>query len=190
GGLDLARLREQAAELRTTESPIRLFHGTEADILADGTIDVPADFVPELDLVIASVHQRFKLDEDGNTKRLVAAMRQPFFEIWGHALGRLVLKRDPIKVRIDEVFDAIGESRAAIEINGDPHRLDLDPVNARAAAERGIKFMLSTDAHSTGNLEYARWAVGIARRARIGKISVLNTFPPEELAALIRPLPP
>ncbi|MFT3696134.1 MAG: PHP domain-containing protein [Kofleriaceae bacterium] len=187
GGLDATRLREQQIELRATEAPVRLLHGTEADILSDGTIDVPAEMIPELDLVIASVHQRFKLDEDAATARLVNAMRQPFFKIWGHALGRLVLKRDPIKVRITDVFDAIAESRAAIEINGDPHRLDLDPINARAAAERGIKFMLSTDAHSTGNLEFARWAVALARRARIGKNQVLNTLPVEELAAAIKP---
>jgi DNA polymerase (family X) len=188
GGLDADKLRAQHAEISALVPPIRIFKGTEADILADGTIDVPMDIVPDLDLVIASVHQRYKLDEDGMTNRLVTAMRQPFFKIWGHALGRLVLRRDPIKVRIDEVFDAISESRAAIEINGDPHRLDLDPIHARAAAERGIPFMLSTDAHSIGNLEYLRWAVAMARRARIRRRQVLNTLPPDELAALIRPV--
>ena len=188
GGLDAEKLRAQHAEISTLAAPIRIFKGTEADILADGTIDVPMDIVPDLDLVIASVHQRYKLDEDGMTNRLVTAMRQPFFKIWGHALGRLVLRRDPIKVRIDEIFDAISESRAAIEINGDPHRLDLDPVHARAAAERGIPFVLSTDAHSIGNLQYLRWAVAMARRARIRRRQVLNTLPPDELAALIRPV--
>ncbi|HET9991024.1 MAG TPA: PHP domain-containing protein [Kofleriaceae bacterium] len=188
GGLDADKLRAQHAEIATLAAPIRILKGTEADILADGTIDVPAELLPDLDLVIASVHQRYKLDEDGMTNRLVAAMRQPFFKIWGHALGRLVLRRDPIKVRIDEIFDAISESRAAIEINGDPHRLDLDPVHARAAAERGIPFVLSTDAHSIGNLQYLRWAVAMARRARIRRRQVLNTLPPDELAALIRPV--
>ncbi|CAN5212850.1 DNA polymerase/3'-5' exonuclease PolX [soil metagenome] len=187
GGLDADKLRAQTAEIRAMTAPIRILHGTEADILADGTIDVPLDQVQGLDLVIASVHQRYKLDEDGMTNRLVAAMRQPFFKIWGHALGRLVLRREPIKVRIDEIFYAISESRAAIEINGDPHRLDLDPENARKAAERGIPFMLSTDAHSTGNLEYVRWAAAMARRARIRKRQVLNTLPPDELAAAIAP---
>lgn len=187
GGLDADKLREQTAEIRAMTPPIRILRGTEADILADGTIDVPLDQIEGLDLVIASVHQRYKLDEDSMTKRLVTAMRQPFFKIWGHALGRLVLKRDPIAVRIDEIFDAISESRAAIEINGDPHRLDLDPHNARKAAERGIPFMLSTDAHSTGNLEYVRWAAAMARRARIRKRQVLNTLPPEELVAAIAP---
>ena len=187
GGLDADKLRAQTAEIRAMTPPIRILRGTEADILADGTIDVPLDQVKGLDLVIASVHQRYKLDEDGMTRRLVTAMRQPFFKIWGHALGRLVLKRDPIAVRLDEIFDAISENRAAIEINGDPHRLDLDPVNARLAAERGIPFILSTDAHSTGNLEYVRWAAAMARRARIRKRQVLNTLPPDELAAAIAP---
>jgi DNA polymerase (family 10) len=189
-GLDLARLREQAAEIAGLQSEARILRGTEADILADGTIDVPRELVPELDLIIASVHQRHGLDEDGNTARLVAAMRQPFFKIWGHALGRLVLRRDPIAVRLDEVLDAIAGSRAAIEINGDPYRLDLDPANARKAAARGIKFVLSCDAHSTNALEMTRYAVAMARRARIRKQDVLNALPVDELARVIRPRAP
>lgn len=188
GGLDAARLREQHAEIAALQSPTRILKGTEADILADGTVDVPPEIVPELDLVIASVHQRYKADEDQMTKRLVSVMKQPFFKIWGHALGRLVLRRDPIAVRIDEVFDAISEGRAAIEINGDPYRLDLDPINARRAAARGIPFVLSSDAHSTRGIGAVRWAVAMARRARIRKSQVLNALPPDELAARIRPL--
>ena len=188
GGLDLAQLRAQHAEIAALAAPeARILRGTEADILADGEIDVPREILPELDLVIASVHQRFQLDEDGMTRRLVHAMRQPYFKIWGHALGRLVMRREPIKVRLDEILDAIAESRAAIEINGDPHRLDLDPVNARKAAARGIKFILSSDAHSTRGLSAVRYAVGMARRARIRKSQVLNALPIDELAAAIRP---
>ena len=187
GGLDAEALRRQHAEIAGLDAPVRILRGTEADILADGTIDVPPEIVPELDLVIASVHQRYKADEDAMTKRLVTVMRQPFFKIWGHALGRLVLRREPIAVRLDEVLDAIAESPAAIEINGDPYRLDLDPVNARRAAARGIPFVLSSDAHSTRGLEAVRWAVAMARRARIRKRQVLNALPPEELAERIRP---
>ena len=189
GGLDAERLRAQHAEMAgLTDLPVQLLRGTEADILADGTIDVPPDVVPELDLVIASVHQRYKADEDQMTERLVRVMRQPFFKIWGHALGRLVLRRDPIKVRIDEVFDAIAKGKAAIEINGDPYRLDLDPINARKAAALGIPFVLSSDAHSVRGISAVRWAVAMARRARIRKRQVLNALPPDELKARIRPL--
>jgi DNA polymerase (family 10) len=190
GGLDVAKLREQHAEMDRVrgELPVTLLRGTEADILADGTIDVPLELLPELDLVIASVHQRYKADEDQMTERLVKVMRQPFFKIWGHALGRLVLRRDPIKVRIDEVFDAIAEGKAAIEINGDPYRLDLPPELARRAAARGIPFVLSSDAHSVRGIQAVRWAVAMARRARIRKRQVLNTLPPDELRAAIRPI--
>lgn len=190
-GLDAERLRAQAAEIaQLPDLPVRLFRGTEADILQDGTIDVPPELVPELDVVIASVHQRYKANEEQMTKRLVTVMRQPFFKIWGHALGRLVLRRDPIAVRLDDVFDAIAEGNAAIEINGDPYRLDLDPVNARRAAARGIPFVLSSDAHSVRGLSAVRWAAAMARRARLRKRQVLNALPPDELAARIRPLPP
>jgi DNA polymerase (family 10) len=188
GGLDLAGLRSQHVEIAAQTFPVRVLKGTEADILADGTIDVPPDIVPELDLVIASVHQRYKADEDAMTERLVKAMKQPFFKVWGHALGRLVLRRDPIPVRLDEVLDAIAHSRAAIEINGDPYRLDLDPVNARKAAALGIPFVLSSDAHSTRGIQAVRWAVGMARRARLRKKQVLNALPPDELAERIRPV--
>lgn len=186
-GLDLVRLREQHAEIAGLVPEARILRGTEADILADGTIDVPPDAVGELDVIIASVHQRYGMDEAGNTARLIAAMKSPFFKIWGHALGRMVLRRDPIAVRLDDVLDAIAESKAAIEINGDPHRLDLDPVNARKAVARGIKFVLSCDAHSTKAIGMGRFAVGMARRARIRKRDVLNALPVDELAEAIRP---
>jgi len=188
-GLTLDSLRAQAVEIAGLVDPeARVLRGTEADILADGAIDVPPDIVPELDVIIASVHQRFQLDEDGMTNRLVTAMRQPFFKIWGHALGRLVLRRDPIKCRVEDVLDAAAESRAAIEINGDPHRLDLDPVNARKAAARGLKFVLSSDAHSTRGLGMVKYAVAMARRARIRRSQVLNALSPDELAEVIRPI--
>jgi DNA polymerase (family X) len=188
GGLDLAQLRAQLAEIDALVEPeARILRGTEADILADGAIDVPPELIGQLDVIIASVHQRYKLDRDATTARLITAMRQPFFKIWGHALGRLVMRRDPIDVRLDDVLDAIAESRAAIEINGDPYRLDLDPVHARQAARRGIKFVLSCDAHSTRAIDAVRFAVAMARRARIRRRDVLNALPPDELMAAIRP---
>jgi len=187
GGLDAKKLRAQASEIASLKAPIQILHGTEADILADGSIDVPPDLIGALDLVIASIHQRFRLDDESMTKRVITAMRQPYFKIWGHALGRLVMRRDPIRVRIDDIFDAIATSPAAIELNGDPHRLDLDADNAARAASRGIPFVLSCDAHSTTELRALRWAVGIARRARIAKSQILNTLAPDELAERISP---
>jgi len=189
GGLGADELRAQRDEIALVQRRvgIRVLFGTEADILKDGELDYPAELAGDLEVVIASVHQRHKLDEDGMTRRLVTAMRQPIFKIWGHALGRLLLGRPPIAVRFDEVLDAIGESQAAIEINGDPHRLDLDPERARQARARGIQFVLSTDAHSVRQLDYLEYAVGMARRARIRKREVLNARPPDELARALSP---
>ena len=137
GGIGLDGLRAQAAEIAELRGrvPVRILHGTEADILVDGAIDVPPEALGELDLVIASVHQRYKLDEAATTARLVAAMRAPFFKVWGHALGRLVLRRDPVAVRIDDVLDAIADSPAAIAAQ----RRSLSPrstARARAASRR------------------------------------------------------
>jgi len=187
GGIGADQLRAQHAEIAGLASEVRILRGTEADILADGAIDVPPELIDELDVIIASIHQRHKLDQDAMTARLIAAMRAPYFKIWGHALGRMVLSRAPIDVRIDEVLDVIAGARAAIEINGDPHRLDLDPDNARKAVARGIQFVLSCDAHSTRALDATRFAVAMARRARIRKRDVLNALPPDELADRIRP---
>jgi len=189
GGLDPDGLRAQWAEIAEVQGrvPVRLLRGTESDILADGSLDYTAAVLGELDVVIASVHNRHKLDEDAMTRRLVAAMRQPVFKIWGHALGRMVLRRDPIACRFDEVLDAVVDGPAAIELNGDPHRLDLDPVRARAARARGVKFVVATDAHSTRELDNLEWAVAMARRARLRPADVLNTLPPDEFARVVRP---
>ncbi len=188
GGIGSDGLRAQADEIAALpDLGVKILRGIEADILIDGQLDVPHELLPDLELVIASVHQRHKLDENAMTARIVTAMRQPHFKIWGHALGRLVMRRDPIAIRIDEVLDAIAESPAAIELNGDPYRLDLDPINARLAAARGIKFVVSSDAHSTKGLAAVRWAVAMARRARLRRSDVLNTLPPDELAAHIAP---
>lgn len=193
GGLSTARLREQWAEIEAVQrrTPVRLLRGSEVDILADGALDYPMGVIGELDVVIASIHKRHKLDEDGMTRRLAAAIRQPVFKIWGHALGRIVLHRDPIPCRFDELLDVIEASPVAIEINGDPRRLDLEPGLARRVrARHAAAFVLSSDAHSTRSLDNLAAAVGIARRARIRRQEVLNTLPADEFARLVRPHPP
>ncbi|HUQ04125.1 MAG TPA: PHP domain-containing protein [Kofleriaceae bacterium] len=190
GGLDDGRLREQWKEIESAQAgtSVRLVRGTESDILVDGSLDFSHETLTALEIVIASVHNRHKLDEDAMTQRLVTAMRQPLFKIWGHALGRLVLRREPFACRFDDVLDAIVESPAAIEINGDPHRLDLDPARVRKAHARGVRFVLSSDAHSTDNLDYLENAVAMARRARLRPADILNTLPPDEFLEAVRPV--
>jgi DNA polymerase (family 10) len=139
-------------------------------------------------VLIVSIHQRFKLDEDAMTARVTRALRHPAFKIWGHPFGRLVGRRPPIACRFDAVLDALAESRAAVEINGDPHRLDLEPPLVRQAHARGLRFVVSTDAHSTGELRNVRYGTLMARRGWLTRDDVLNTLPADEFARAVQPL--
>ena len=121
------------------------------------------------------------------TRRLVRAMQHPCFKIWGHALGRLVLSRAPIECRVEEVLDAAAAGRAAIEINGDPARLDLEPRWIRAARARGLRFVVSTDAHSVDALANQRYGVAMARRGWVRRGEVLNTLDTEAFVRAVSP---
>jgi DNA polymerase (family 10) len=188
-GLNRDRLRRQRDEIARVQErvEIRILRGTESDILRDGSLDFPDPVLAELDVVIASVHNRYRMDADEMTRRLIRALRHPLFKIWGHALGRYVLSRPPFACHMDEVLDAVAGARAAIEVNGDPNRLDLEPPWIRAARRRGIRFVLSSDAHSVNGLRNLRWAVDMARRGWLQKGDVLNTLAPAAFAAAVRP---
>src|SRR5262249_11306840 len=149
GGVKIDRLKRQWDEISQVQEQVsvRLLRATESDILADGSLDYPDRILEKFDVIIASIHSRHKMDEEQMTRRVVKAMRQPWFKIWGHALGRLIQRRPPFACRVEEILDVIGESRAAIEVNGDPYRLDMEPKWLREARKRKIKFVISTDAH-------------------------------------------
>ena len=144
---------------------IRILRGLEADILSDGQLDVPAELLAQLDVLIASIHARHRLDRRQMTERLVRALSLPVFKIWGHPLGRILRHREPIDCDLPAVLDALAASRGAIEINGDPHRLDLPPEWLPAARARNIPFVVSVDAHSVRGFGVARHGVLMARRA-------------------------
>ena len=189
GGLSVERLTAQWEEIERVQETVsvRLLRGTESDILADGSLDYPDDVLERLDVVIASVHRRHRMSPDQMTDRLVRAMELPCFKIWGHPLGRLVLSRPPVDCRVEEVLDAIARGRAAVEINGDPRRLDLAPEWIRAARQRGIRFVVSTDAHSTADFGNLRYGVAMARRGGVRRDEVLNTLGAEAFARAVRP---
>jgi len=189
GGLTLDRLHRQWDEIDRVQQRvrIRLLRGSEVDILKDGALDWPDRVLEDMDVVVASIHNRYRLDEDAMTRRVVAGLRHPLFKVWGHALGRYVLRRPPIPVRMEEVLDAAAASRVAIEINGNPNRLDLEPRYVRQARRRGLRFTLSVDAHSVGELHNLRWAVEMARRGWLTRADVLNTLEPDAFAAAVKP---
>jgi DNA polymerase (family 10) len=188
-GVTLDRLRRQWDEIAEVQErvSIRILRGTESDILADGALDYPDEVLEKLDIVIASIHSRHQLDAARMTDRVLAAMRHPVFKIWGHPLGRLVTRRPPIDCDVLRILDAIATSRAAIEINADPYRLDLPPEWIAAARERGIRFVISADAHSMRGLGVLHFGVGMARRGALTRLDVLNTLDAESFQSHVRP---
>jgi DNA polymerase (family X) len=189
GGVTIDRLRAQWEEIDRVQERvhIKLLKGTESDILEDGLLDYPDYVLERFDVIIASIHARHKMNAEQMTARLVRAMELPFFKIWGHPLGRLLQSRPPFECHMDEVLDAVAASRAAIEVNGDPRRLDLEPVWIRAARRRAIKFVVSTDAHSIRNLENLPFGVAMARRGWLSRHDILNTLPVENFLDVVRP---
>lgn len=189
GGVGLDRLERQWEEIARVQErvAIRILRGTESDILEDGALDYPDEILEQMEVIIASIHSRMKMDEEQMTRRLVRAMRLPVFKIWGHALGRLLGERPAFACRVEEVLDALAASRGAVEVNGDPKRLELEPRWIRAAQRRGIPLVLGADAHSVAGLSAMRLAVHTARRGWTRRGEVLNALPAGEFARAVRP---
>jgi DNA polymerase (family 10) len=189
GGLSVERVREQWAEIdklnRKSDGKFRLFKGTECDILADGSLDFPDELLEGFDYVVASVHSLFGMPRAEMTARIVRAVSNPRVTMLGHPSGRLLLARDAYAVDLDAVIEAAARSGAMIEINADPHRLDLDATHCRRARERGVTIVVNPDAHSTGGLANLDYGIGVARRAGLGPAEVFNTAP---LKAITRAL--
>jgi DNA polymerase (family 10) len=171
------KLAAQARELKALNAklkPFRLLHGVEVNIRANGTLDVPDETLAELDWVVASIHAAFSTSP---TERILAAMENPHADVIGHLTGRKINKRGPMHVDLERVCAAAVETGTALEINSQPDRLDLRDADARLAGERGVRVVVSTDAHSTSALDYATLGIGQARRAWLTKEQVVNTRP-------------
>jgi len=164
----------------------RILKSSEVDILADGSLDYPDDLLKELDYTVCSIHSRFGLGREAQTERILRAMDNRYFNILGHATGRLLLKRPGYEIDIDRVIAHARQSGCFFEINSSPDRLDLSAENARSAAEAGVMISISTDSHSTPEFRLIRCGLDQARRAGLVKNSVLNCQPWEMLSRLFR----
>jgi DNA polymerase (family 10) len=188
-GLDERRALAHAASVRALNGRfegLTLLAGIECDILPDGRLDLADDCLAQLDIVIASVHSHFSQDEAEMTDRVLKALQSPWVDVLGHPTGRLLLKRDGIRIDVEQVVTAAAASGVALEINCQVDRLDLSDVHARLARERGVRLVISTDAHSVTALGNQRWGVAMARRAWATPGDVLNTLSVEDLRAQLR----
>jgi DNA polymerase (family X) len=169
------RLRQQwdeVAALNGRLEPLRILRGIEVSIRADGSVDMPDDDLAECEWVVASLHSAF---DKSPTERLLAAMESPHVDCIGHMTARKLNRREGAEIALDRVFAKAVETGTFIEINSQPDRLDLRDVHARAAAEAGVRIVLSTDSHEVGALAYAELGVAQARRAWLTKEQVVNT---------------
>jgi DNA polymerase (family 10) len=191
-GLDEKRAVEHIKRIhaaRKKVSGIEIWAGTEVDILGDGRLDYPDSLLNQFDIVLASVHSRMNMPHDEMTDRLLKALENPYVRILGHPTGRHLLKRDPFSFDVDRVFAAAKKNGVILELNGNPGRLDLCDRHVKLARERGMKVIISTDAHHPDHFDFMRFGVETARRGWLEKKDVLNTLPPAKLLAALRKLP-
>jgi DNA polymerase (family 10) len=178
GGLrpeEVARQAEEIDQVNSRLEGFRVLKGIEADILQDGSVDYDQRVLERLDFVIGSVHSRFNMGEKEMTARILAAMDNPYLTIIGHPTGRLLLSRDPYPVDLDAVIEKAAATGVALEINGDPHRLDLDWRMLRQARDSGVAISIGADAHSVAGLGYVDNAVNMARKGWLAAGDILNS---------------
>jgi DNA polymerase (family 10) len=190
-GLDEKRLGEQVdevARLNETLSGTVVLSSVEVDILEDGRLDLPNSALRRLDFAVGAVHTAFGLPRKKQTERLLRAMDNPCFAILAHPTGRLIGERHGIDTDLERIFVAARERGVAIEVNGQPDRLDLDEWHCKLAKEIGVSLVLSTDAHSASELGFMRFAVDQARRGWLEPADVLNTRGLDDLRAALRRL--
>jgi DNA polymerase (family 10) len=189
-GLDEGRLLEHMDTIRWMDGELRgrphLLTGIEVDILPDGSLDLDAGVLSELDCVVASVHSRFNMASEEMTERIVRALRSGLVHVLGHPSGRLIGSRDPYPYDLERVLEVAREEGVALEVNAQPDRLDLTDVACRMAKQAGVKLVISSDSHNARQLENLQYGVGGARRGWLEPGDVLNTLPLSELRRRFR----
>ena len=189
GGLKRDKLQRQLDEIDEVNGRItgfRVLKGIEADILADGRVDYDAQILERFDYVIGSIHSRFSMDGDAMTKRVLTALDDPHLTILAHPTGRLLLSREPYAIDIEAVLEKAVAVGLAVELNCDPHRLDLDWRYCRQAKELGVTIEIGPDAHSPAALDNVHFGIGLARKAWLEAGEILNTRSADDVIAFAR----
>jgi DNA polymerase (family X) len=191
-GLDEKRTLEQLKKIRAANEKhlgIRVLGSSEVDILKNGKLDLDDEVLAQLDVVLVSIHSYMNMERAEMTERILAAIENPYTQIIAHPTGRLVLRRDAYAYDMERVLDAAHKHGVVMECNASPERLDLKDTHLRMAKERGVKIVISTDAHTTRGLQAMKYGVQMARRGWIEKKDVINTQSLEKLLAGLRAKP-
>lgn len=192
-GLDEKRLLlqiKQIDKLNEHLEGITILKAIEVDILEDGKLDLDDEILAQLDYTVCSIHSKFHLPKDEQTERILTAMANPYFKIWGHPFGRLIGKREPYDLDIEKLIKAAAQYGHIIEVNSQPDRMDLPDVYCRLAKRLGVKLVISTDAHTIRQMEFLKFGVSVARRGWLEKEDVINTLELDDLKKVFKPRPP
>ncbi|HMX41514.1 MAG TPA: PHP domain-containing protein, partial [Saprospiraceae bacterium] len=188
-GLKPDRVLAQMAEidaLNAELAPFRIFKGIESDILNDGALDYEEELLGKFDFIVASVHSNLKMSREKATERVLRAIRHPRTTILGHPTGRLLLSREGYPLDWPAVMDACAEHGVALELNANPHRLDLDWSLIPEATRRGIRISINPDAHSREGIHHMRYGVMAARKGGLRAADCLNALGAEAFAERLR----
>jgi DNA polymerase (family 10) len=187
-GLEVARVKQQAKEIEKLRGQfkIRIFWGSECDILKDGSMDYDDEVLANYDFVIASVHSQFHLPEAEQTQRISKALKNKFVTILGHMTGRLLLSRDGYAVDQTEVLNVAAAEGVAVELNAQPKRFDMDWRMLPSAVEKGVKISINPDAHGVKQLSLVPFGVGIGRKGWLTKDDVINTQPLKQITSYLK----
>ena len=189
GGLKEEKVFRQMAEidkLNIELKPFKIFKSIECDILVSGELDYSNDFLKYFDLVVISIHQLLKMDEEKATKRLIIAIENPYTTILGHMTGRQLLIRPGYPVNFKKVIDACAANKVIIEINANPYRLDMDWSHIPYALKKGIMISVNPDAHSVTEIDNIRWGVEAARKGGLTKEMTWNAMPLKKMEAWLK----
>lgn len=177
----ILKQHEEIDKINTELDTFRVLKGIECDILADGTLDYADHVLASFDLVIASIHYKFTMTEEEATGRVLAAIQNPHVTILGHPTGRLLLAREGYPLNMHKVIQAAAELGVAIELNANPHRLDIDWRLLGYAKKQGTKISINPDAHRINGIDDIQYGVGIARKGRLEEKDILNCLSANEL---------
>jgi DNA polymerase (family 10) len=189
GGLnakELERAIKRIDKLNKKLRKITVLKGIEVDILEDGSLDLPDSVLKQLDFTVCSVHYKFDLSRKKQTERIIKAMDNKYFNILGHPTGRMLKEREPYEIDIEKIMDAAAARGCVLELNAHPERLDLNDVHCKKAREKGVKVVISTDAHAKDDLDYMRFGIGQARRGWLEKKDVINTKTLKQIKKILK----
>lgn len=183
---DIVNRRKEIDQLNNELDGITILNGVELNIDGEGNVDYPDDVLKEFDIVLGSIHSGFQQTREKIMKRAATAMENPYIQIFAHPTGRVIGRRDPYALDIEEAFDLAARTGTILEINAFPNRLDLKDEYVREAKRRGLKLVISTDSHMSAHLRYMMYGLAVAQRGWLEAPDVINTYPLEEMMKLLK----